>query len=368
MPIEILEKLVSIGSQNPPGALVTSGGTEILEYVANFLQKIPRATVIRQSLSSTKGNVIAIFGSPQILVNAHLDTVPTQSLWRSNPFKLIKKGKNLYGLGACDVKGGVASILSAILEHPPHNLALLFNSDEEYGNNDCVLAFLKTTLAKNIKYAIITEPTNLNVATSHKGTYTFEITFTGKSAHSSIPEKGINAIEIAAGFITYLKKYKTKILKRRCKELGTPTLNIGVINGGIKANIVPERCVIKVNRRTLPGRDDLDVFRELRNVLGEYDKRLPKLAKTSIVNTFGLPPLETRDNSAIAKLLLNCGAKQLKKAVDFSTEASLFASRGIQGVVFGPGSILQAHTSNEFVSIKQLEKAKKIYINMFSKI
>ncbi len=353
--LSILKKLVSINSENPPCDCIA-----ILKYVRDFLKKNTKAKIVLQPVAKTKGNVIAIFGKPQILLNAHLDTVPASGFWKRDPLKLTRVKNRVYGLGTTDVKGAVAAILSAIKVQSPQNTMLLFSSDEEHGNMECISTFVKSGYTRGIKYGIVTEPTDLNIVTRHKGVYTFEITFFGKSAHSAKPERGTNAIELAAKFISGLSDYEIRLAQRRYRDMKKSTLNVGIINGGVKSTIVPDECRIVVDRRVLPGKDRYSAPYELKRLLRKYDK------KAKMKTTYNVPCLKTDRKIPPVHILKICGAKQLESVVDFWTEAPLFSEAGIPAVVFGPGTITQAHTANEFIAIRDLEKARKIYTKLFS--
>jgi len=346
-----------MNSENPPCNCVT-----ILSYVRDYLKKNSKARVIFQPVAKNKGNVIAIFGRPQILLNAHLDTVPASGFWKIDPFKLTRIKNRVYGLGATDVKGAVSAILSAVKEQSPQNAMLLFSSDEEHGNMECIKTFLRSGYTRGINYGIVTEPTDFNIVTGHKGVYTFEITFFGKSAHSAKPEKGINAIELAAKFINGLKNYKNKLSERHYRNMNKSTLNVGMIDGGVKSTMVPDKCRIVVDRRVLPGRDFNSAPHELKRLLCRFDKH----AKMKI--TYNVPCLKTDRRIPPVHILEKCGAIQLDNVVDFWTEAPLFTEAGIPSVVFGPGTIAQAHTTNEFIMMRDLERAKRIYRKFFSMI
>jgi acetylornithine deacetylase len=355
--LKVLQELIKRNSENPPCDCRT-----IVKYVSGYLKKHTRARVMVQRITGTKSNVIAQFGKPEILLNAHLDTVPAAESWTYDPFFMKRTKNRVYGLGATDVKGPVAAILAAVREQPPENLMLFFCCDEEAGGSECVRGFLKSKYAKGIHYATVTEPTQGNIVTLHKGIYIFEVTIHGESAHASHPERGLNAIEQAADFIKSLDKLKKRVNKRTYKKLAKPTFNVGMITGGTKANLVPDICRIEIDRRFLPGKDSMMALKELKALVRNQTK------KAEVKKIFAEPAFKSKHAAPVIKLLTKAGAKQKFSAVNFWTEAALFQKARIASIVFGPGNIAQAHSANEFAKISDLKQAKKIYQEFFSHV
>ncbi len=351
----ILKDLISIRSENPPGDT-----REILRYVRSFLSNHTRARVVYQRVSKTRGNVIGVFGDPRILVNAHLDTVPASGRWKHGPYHLVSTPKRVYGLGATDVKGAVAAMLTALQQRAPHDLMFVFNADEEDGLGESISYFLDSAHARTIEHAIVTEPTGCNIVTSHKGLYIFQSVFRGKAAHASEPHRGVNAIEKAAGFIRMLEKYHDRIKKRRFKNLKNPTLSVDVITGGTKSNIVPDTCGFEIDRRTLPGVDHRQAADEIRVLLKRYDPtaRLEVLCSQ--------PGFASTVSQKFTDMLVSCGARTGCSVASFWTEGALFAGAGMKTVVCGPGSSREAHTTDEFIEHKELKKAYQLYRRLFA--
>lgn len=353
--LNILRNLVALSSENPAGDCV-----KIAKFVADYFKHYTKAKVYIQKITNGNINVIAKIGDPKFFINAHLDTIPATNGWQISPYKLNKCGTKLYGLGTTDVKGAIAATLFALKSSQPKNLLFLLNSDEEHGDNLGVKTFLKSRYAQNLKSGIVTEPTNLNVVTYHSGICNFEINFSGKSCHSAYPDKGINAIELAADFIQNLGQYKKIVSKYSFKGL-RPTLNIAVIKGGVKSNIVPDNCLLKINYRQPPN---FRIERMLKKI-----KYLAKGKNASIKITYETPPLNIKSkNNILITLLKSFGAKDNMPAVNFWSEAALFSKAGIPAVVFGPGDIAQAHSANEFINRTELEKAVEIYKRLFTKL
>jgi len=352
---DILKDLITIRSENPPG-----DSRKILTFVKAFLLTHTRARVVYQRVSRVRGNVVAVFGSPHVLVNAHLDTVPAAGMWKRSPYRMTRTQQRVYGLGATDVKGAVAALLAAVKKTAPHDLMLVFDADEEDGLGESISHFLGSPHARGITSAIVTEPTNCNIVTSHKGLYIFEIVFRGRAAHASEPHTGINAIERAARFVTVLKTYGDRIARRTYQDLKSPTISVDVIAGGTKSNIVPDTCRIEIDRRTLPGKDHSNATHELRTLLKRHD---PAARLGVLCSQPGLAAVRTQE---VIDMLVSCGARTQRTVANFWTEAALFAAAGIDSVVCGPGSSSQAHTTDEFIERRELRKAYQLYSRLFT--
>lgn len=291
--------------------------TEMIQYLVEYLTSETDADVHIQHISEHKANVIAVFGSPELLLNAHMDTVKPSNAWTSDPLRMTIKDDKIYGLGACDTKGNIYMVLQALKEANPQNVMVLFSVDEESGIKTGVRYFLESDFSKNIQRAIVFEPTELKYVARHKGYYSFTLENVSDSAHSSMQSTG--AIVKAARSII------------RLDELG---FNVGMIEGGTAGNVVSQRCTYRASIRTY----DL-----LQNVV---DTIKQNCVETNIENRFNGPPLLNKEPLFDGDF----------HEVGFWTEASLFQAAGINSIVFGAGSIKQAHSEDEYVEAWQLEK------------
>lgn len=353
--LTILRELVKRKSENPPGQC-----QRVLKYVYSFLKKHTGAQVVFQHVTSDRGNIIAIFGKPKTLINAHLDTVPVSGTWHSDPFALRRTRGKLYGRGTTDVKGAVAAMLAALKEKSPRHALLLFDSDEESGGGDCVQTFLTSRYRQGVVCGVVTEPTDLNIVTMHKGIRIFEITFSGRAAHAALPERGVNAIAMAAHFIVEVDEYARSLSRRSFRNLTKATINVGTIQGGTKFNVVPDSVVLEVDRRILPGRDEHGAEREMKHLLKRFKRHATLRTKYSV------PALQSSAKLPVVRILQKAGARTATGVVDFWTEAALFTRAGIPCVVCGPGRIDQAHIADEFIAIKDLQQARDMYVRLFS--
>jgi acetylornithine deacetylase/succinyl-diaminopimelate desuccinylase-like protein len=296
----------------------------------------------------------------RILLAPHMDTVGVDGEAR---FKPVVQAGRLHGRGACDTKGSIATYLAALLElaasgpRPRETeiilTALVDEENNQSGSRDLVKRGLKAELA------IVGEPTRLKVVTAHKGDLWLRLTTHGKSAHGSKPHLGKNAVHAMARVVEELETNYAATLKRRTHPLlGHATVNVGFIAGGRQPNIVPDRCEILIDRRTLPGETDAGVFAELRALL----RRLGVDAELTDTKNAPCPALETDPNLPLVRQLTRCAGQRRALGVDYFSDAAVLASGGIPSVLLGPGDIAQAHTADEWVELTQLERLTRLLV------
>ncbi|MFA4030123.1 MAG: hypothetical protein GDYSWBUE_001612 [Candidatus Fervidibacterota bacterium] len=368
--ISTLCELIEIPSVNPTLASPSdppNGERHLAEHIAELLKCIG-ASVIRQQVSDGRDNIIAILGSGNIdvMLCAHMDTVSGNGM-RYQPFKPTLVGGKIYGRGACDTKASIAAMLVALRNaaRSGRHVTIMFAAtvDEECGASGAkaLCKWLVEQFGRDMlpKICIVGEPTDLKIAVAHKGFVRGTIRTTGVSAHSSMPHLGVNAICRMAKVIPLLELYADEVLsKLNHPLLGTPTINIGMIRGGLAPNVVPERCEVVIDLRILPSQEPIEAWHNLREFIHsslaidfytEFDQ--PELIDTG---------METSPDEPAVKRLIEATRSALGSVevigVPYSTDASKFASIGIPSVVFGPGRIEQAHSADEFVEVEQVEK------------
>lgn len=302
----------------------------------------------------------------RILLAPHLDTVDI-----ANEEQLLPREKNrrLYGRGACDTKGSVAAMVTALAElacsgKRPASTEIIFTGlvDEEMGQGGS-----RALTASGLKadLAIIGEPTRLRLVTAHKGNLWLKLETHGKAAHGSRPELGKNAVHEMARIVDLLEtKYAAQLRRRRHPLLRHATVNVGTIAGGVQANIVPAQCSITIDRRTIPGETDAGVWREMRALLRQNGLR------ATLVNTKSAPclPMETNPALPLVRQFMRTLGQKQPMGVDYFCDASVLANGGIPSVVFGPGDIAQAHTVDEWISLAELERGRALLVNFLSSL
>jgi acetylornithine deacetylase len=302
--------------------------------------------------------VYARFGTPRLVVNAHLDTVPPNADWTSDPFVPMIDGGRLYALGASDTKGAAAAILAALDETTPKDTAILFSGDEEF-SSVAMRSFIAGPHSKGIERAIVCEPTNLAVGVRHRGFVAFEVTITSPGGHSSRADTLSSPIgtlaRVAVAFDDWGRRHRTS---------GPPgflgmCMNLAKLDGGIAFNVIPALVKLVVSVRPPPGADTKAICAELETIA-------KGIAGGAVVHFDRLnPPVATRDLAAFEGLI---GASA-RAPVDlaFWTEAALLAANGIDAVVMGTGDIAQAHAPNEWVEIDELHRARDLFRAIFEK-
>lgn len=385
--VELLRELISIPSVNPMGREVSGDiyyEARVTEYLREFFAKLgcPHEVI---EVSPGRCNVLARFDSSKstrtILLDAHQDTVPVDGM-TIPPFEPVIRDGRVYGRGSSDVKGGMAAMLWAfrrlVLEQPAGAASVVMSCtcDEEAtttGINDLIDYWQhgdsrSKLLNEPPDAAIIAEPTLLDVVVAHRGVTRFVITTHGRACHSSDPSQGINAIYRMSRLVSCLEEYAADLPGRfQAHPLcGTATLSVGLISGGASVNVVPDECSIEVDRRLTPGDDPDEAYRDIHRFLKnrldfEFDMKPPYLVS---------PTLSNEDNAWLSDSLLQhisaVAGSRHAVAVPYGTHASRTCGAGVPSVVFGPGSIDQAHTKDEWIEIDQLEKASEIYFRFCS--
>ena len=302
----------------------------------------------------------------KVMLTPHMDVVP------ATPDAFVPKIKNgcLYGRGACDTKGSIASFFHAFLRlakerNRPKNTEIIFVGlvDEEFGQ-----AGSRTLAQKGPKanLAIAGEPTNLKVVSAHKGNLWIRLLTQGKAAHGSTPQYGSNAINNMSPILDTLTNEYPKLLSdRKHPLLGSPTISVGTIRGGSQPNVVPDSCEIDIDRRTIPGETDESVKKEMKNLFKKLKIKSPEFSATRSVPC---PPLDTDPSLPIVQSFLKASNRRKTIGVPYFTDASPISMGGTPALVYGPGNIAQAHSKNEWVSLKEVEKAEQSIFRFLSNL
>ena len=296
-----------------------------------------------------------------LLLTAHMDTVSHENM-TIRPFDPMIRGGRLYGRGSCDTKASLAIFLDAFVDavrdpsRLKYNLVFAAVHDEEYSFSGSRLLAASGVTAD---WAITGEPTGLRVLHAHKGVCRFIISTRGTSAHSALPWLGDNAIYKAAPVIEAVEEYAAQVQRNEHPVLGKATASLGVIAGGTTINTVPSCCLLKVDRRLLPGETLASVLDPLRSILASRrcvaEVAQPFLFAEAVWNDPSSPPC--------VSLLSACestGAKPTLGTADYATDACMLQAAEIPTLVFGPGDIAQAHTADESIDVEEILQARRI--------
>jgi acetylornithine deacetylase len=381
--LQLLRDLIAIPSLNPMGRSVTGEmwyESRLGQFLVDYFRRHNIASE-RHEVQPGRDNILARLpgspGAPTILLDAHQDTVPVDHM-TIEPFRAEIHEGRLYGRGACDVKGAMAAMLTALVRFAQDPLAtratvvMACTVDEEFHEQGvlAILEKLKQAVAsaddlfhQPPTMAIVAEPTELHVAVAHRGATRWKIRTHGRAAHSSDPTQGINAIYRMARVVTLLQDYAAALQAESIPHplCGGATLSVGRIDGGTSVNIVPDCCTVEIDRRVSPGEDGSQVIHDVDQFLRP---RLEFAYESLPPWTVGVP-LSDADNQPLALQLLAASAGVIpgrqRIGVPFGTHAARYASAGIPSVVCGPGSIAQAHTADEWIAVEQVEQAAEVY-------
>lgn len=362
---DILEKLISFETVNGNEAACA-------QWIAHLLDSLGM-NVSLQDLGNARANVFARIGrGHQLLLCGHLDVVPAQGAWTTPPFELVKENGFYFGRGCADMKGAIAAMISAarqflVSDEPlQKGFALLFVADEEKDNLGTT-SFLRKQI-ENIKYCVIGEPTDLQIAVAHKGVARFRITVHGKSTHSSIPHEGVNAIQGAALLVTAIGQEDNSLSQTQHRILPPPSLNVTVLHAGEQDNIIPGEASMIVDYRLLPGTSYNDALAKIEAIVGRVQSDHPAFGFSILKHAY-CPGGEVSPDEYLVKKCCIIAEESLRgefkpQAFPATCEQALFVNAGISTVICGPGNISQAHTVNEFLLESQLIKAEKLYSEM----
>jgi len=372
--VATLADLVRIDSVNPQFGGPGEGG------VADYIEQRLRASGIesrRTEVLPGRDNVVGIVPgrdrSRQVVLEAHMDVVSIAGM-TIPPFDPVIDGGRMYGRGSCDTKAGLAGMLHAVIDiHrsgvvPPCDIWLAAAIDEEYlfrGVTRLCNDLPTTAPGMRPRAAIVAEPTEMRVVVATKGVVRWEIVFHGRAAHSSKPHLGINAISHAAAFIRAVDAMHAALSSCQHPLLGPATGNVGLIGGGVQVNFVPDRCALQIDRRLLPGERAADV-------LATYQAILDWLATDDpTIRAEMLPPFlvdealetaaDTRATTLASEVARALGLQGEPAGVPYGSDASKLSRHGLDCIVFGPGSIDQAHGAIEYVDVGQVEQAAEFY-------
>jgi len=338
--------------------------------LAEYLERFG-CEVALEEVEPGRPNLVAVLRGPTagktLMFCGHLDTVPPASEGQLRP---RVEGGRIYGRGSCDMKGALAAMACAMESLADQDFAgtvmLLATMGEETGLRGMRHFMDHSASRYAIDACIVGEPTSLELGIAHKGGAWFKLTTFGKAAHGSTPGQGVNAIYHMALVVKAIQEDLVKSLSKRGHPLlGCGTVNVGVIRGGERTNMVPDRCVLEIDRRFLPRESLERVVAELEEIVNALKEGHPDFqAKISLEHSY--PPFEVDKDAEIVRVIREAYQAVLGKppsltGLNYGTDGTLAQAGGIPTVIIGPGAPTQAHTENEFVEIEELAVAVRIY-------
>lgn len=358
-------RLVQTASVNP---VLEEGGTgeaEIAALVAGWLDGWGYATRTAE-VAPGRFNVVGRRGrgsGPVLLLNGHLDTVGVEGM--SDPFSGKVREGRLHGRGAADMKGGVACILataaSLAAEDVPGELIVALTADEEHASLG-----MEALVASGVRAdaAVVCEPTGLAVMPAHKGFLWIDAEVKGRAAHGSRPELGIDAIVHAGHLLVAFEAEAARLANDTGHPLlGPASVHAGTVSGGTAPSVYPDRCQVVFERRTLPGETVDQCMREAGGVLARARQRCPALdarLKPGLYRAATEVPVASALVEGLLGACDRAGVPGTVAGMSAWVDACYLNRSGIPAVCFGPGSIAQAHTNDEWIAISEIETGTQI--------
>lgn len=369
--IQVLSDMVSINSVNSALMPDAPGEAKVAEYIAQFFTSL-NIKHHYQEVYPGRSNIIGTIPGKDpkkhLVFESHMDVVSTKGM-TIPPFQPKIDGNRMYGRGTCDTKSSMAGMLCAIKailetgEQPSCTVTIVGAVDEEHLYRGVV-----KLVDANMGFTagVVGEPTELNIVRAHKGCVRWRIIVTGRAAHTSKPQLGVNAIVKMGNVIRAIEERLQPQYKAKTHPLvGNPTLTISMIQGGTQVNFVPDECSITLDRRVIPGEDKDTVWKEFDSILDFVRKQDPDL-KVHMEEPYAADwAMETEEHENIVQVGFKSAQDTLKSlritGVPYGTDASKLVRSGVPCIVLGPGSIDQAHTADEWVDLDQVVLCTEIY-------
>ncbi len=347
------------------------------EYLASYLESVGLHAELQQlppaesgvSRYNVIGRLVGEREGPRLLFSGHTDVVPPGTAgWSDDPYSGAFKEGRLFGRGSADMKGGIASMVEAV-----HSL----RRSETPFSGEILLAFVvgeevdqagSRRLIEDFTadFAYVGEPTELKPIVCHNGLVSVQVRVQGRAAHASRPQEGLNAIDGMYRFLGRLQQLRNEVGQRHHPLTGGANLTPGTIRGGEVSNMVPDECVLCLDRRLIPGEQAEDALEEIRAVASSLQEAGDEY-QYDVISDLIEEPLETASDHVAVRALRR--AAEMETGLDpgyhgwtATCDAGLLAAVGkIPSVVYGPGSISQAHKPDEYIEVEQMNIAARVY-------
>ena len=365
--VALTRLLVRQDSRNPSLVAGAPGEGPVARILAGVLRDWGFDVELPE-VSPGRPNVIARLGPAgggALMLNGHLDTVGVEGMTHQ-PFDPQDREGLMYGRGSADMKSGVAAMCAAAARAAAADalrceVIVAAVTDEEYESEGT-----RALIASGVRAdaAIVTEPTRLSIAPAHRGFAWIEITVRGIAAHGSRYDIGVDAIRKAALVLAELDAYERDVLAARTHRLlGHASLHASTISGGIGWSTYPDRCVVRLERRTLPGETAEQAVAEVRDACERIRLRDSAL-DAEVTLMFAQGPSDVADDApivrALSRALEKCGEDVNIEGLSAWTDAALLNDAGIPAICYGPGDISLAHSATEWVPIAEIERATSV--------
>lgn len=367
--LELLCALIRHKSENPPGE-----EQQVAEFIYRYFKQ-ENIDVEMQEVAPGRPNVIAYLkgsgNGKHLLFNGHIDVVPCGCGWSTEPFDPEIKDGKVFGRGAADMKSGVAAMMYAAtlikrnLDTFSGDLTLIFNVDEERINLG-MLHYIKDGISAD--YAIIGEPTSLDVCIAHKGVSRYNLSTKGTAGHAAKTRYPDSAISKMAKILPAIEQHRSSVEEIEHPLLGHASMIITTINGGTAPNIVPQHCDIEIDRRLVPGEKREEIEQRIHQAINEYNQGEHidyHLDNYLFIPASDIPADHELTQVALASVSQFTNKQATPQIFEATCEAPFFSvTSQIPTLIMGPGGLAQAHVKDEFVEIDELYLAAEIYYDM----
>ena len=373
-PVEMLAELVGFDTTSRVSNL------GLIRFVEAYLASHGVRSELVYDAEGGKANLVATVGPDVrtgVVLSGHSDVVPVDDqVWSTDPFELVLRDGKLYGRGACDMKGFIATVLSLVPEFKasalqiPVHIVITYDEETTCGGAQRLMPEL-LEMGFAPRAVIVGEPTMMQLVNAHKGVCAVQTRVTGQAAHTSMPQLGVNAIAVAAELIAYIGRLQQELVARPSPLPGFDpphtTLTVGLIDGGTQFNIVPGECRFGWDIRFVPGDDPLELVARVDQYAASLLPQMQAVTPGADIQSELLHQgraFEPDDDSAAVALVKAVTGVNQTLAVGFATEAVYYQQAGMPVVVYGPGNIEQAHKPDEFISVDQLQRCEAFLRNL----
>jgi acetylornithine deacetylase len=371
-PVALARELIRIDSRNPTLVAGAPGEKSAAKLLSDVLSQWGLDVSLHDAAPGRPNVVAMVRGSGRgegrsLMFNGHIDVVGVEGMTHP-PFDAVERGGRIYGRGASDMKGGVAAMCAAAARlkgQVKGDVVVAAVVDEEWrslGTSALLAAGVRADAA------IVTEPTRLSIMPAHKGFAWLEVTVRGRASHGSRWDIGVDAIRHAGILLAELDRMDVEELPRRTHALlGRPSLHAAFIEGGLGLSTYPDRCIVRIERRTIPGESISDVVREMEMACGRVRERRPQFSAT-VELLFSQPPSDVRTDAPIVLALADqLGGRKMTVApagMSAWTDAALLNEAGIPAICFGPGDMGLAHAAEEYIEVGDIQRATDVLVGL----
>jgi acetylornithine deacetylase len=371
-PVALARELIRIDSRNPTLVAGAPGESSVAKCLSDVLSQWGLDVSLHDAAPGRPNVVATVRGSGRgagrsLMFNGHVDVVGVEGMTHP-PFDAVERGGKIYGRGASDMKGGIAAMCAAAARlqgQVKGDVVVAAVVDEEWrslGTSALLAAGVRADAA------IVTEPTRLSIMPAHKGFAWLEVTVRGRAAHGSRWDIGVDAIRHAGMLLAELDRVDFEDLPLRTHELlGRPSLHAAFIEGGLGLSTYPDRCVVRIERRTIPGESIPDVVREMEMACERVREQRPQFSAT-VELLFSQPPSDVPTDAPIVLALADqLGGRNMTVApagMSAWTDAALLNEAGIPAICFGPGDMGLAHAAEEYIEVGEIQRATDVLVGL----